>query len=187
MSFWCLQFSQKRNENNSTWHSSKVEFFRSSFGIRKRHFEINWPLGFATTLRRVLTNNCFTLLYPLWASKFMKLNLNQTFSTNSLMNRKTNFGKNAHDMCKLFLCSEVLCFRFRFANWSKGLWWTKVWQNVYLWLDEFFYVDYSWLKYKNVKGLHCGIVTQIVHTLIQTCPLFFSRWQKGVLLPFLYL
>ena len=81
-------------------------------------------------------------------------------------------------MCKLFLCSEVLCFRFRFANWIKSLWWTKVWQNVYLWLEDFFYVDYSWLKNKNVKGLHCGIVTQIVHTLIQTCPLFFSWWQK---------
>ena len=83
-------------------------------------------------------------------------------------------------MCKLFLCSEVLCFRFRFANWSKGLWWTKVWQNVYLWLDEFFYVDYSWLKYKNVKGLHCGIVTQIVYIRSYKLVHFFSHDDKKV-------
>ena len=49
-SIWCLQFSQKTNENNSTffYHSSKVEFFVHFLGeltIPKRHFEINWPLA----------------------------------------------------------------------------------------------------------------------------------------------
>ena len=47
MSFWCLQFSQKTNENNSTWGTVVVEFFIYFLGelkIPKRHFEINWPL-----------------------------------------------------------------------------------------------------------------------------------------------
>ena len=51
MSFWCLQFSQKMNENNLTWGTivcSKVELFFVGFlgelKIPKRHFEINWPL-----------------------------------------------------------------------------------------------------------------------------------------------
>ena len=78
-------------------------------------------------------------------------------------------------MCKLLLCSEVLCFRFRFANWSKKLWWTKVWRNVYLiviWRVFFRLFLIKRYVHKNLKGLHCGIVTQIVRTLIQTCPLF---------------
>ena len=53
MSFWCLQFSQKTNENNSTWGTIVVKsnFFVHFFGrieemkIPKRHFEINWPLS----------------------------------------------------------------------------------------------------------------------------------------------
>ena len=50
MSFWCLQFSQKTNENNSTWGTIVVKsiFFIRFMGelkIPKRHFEINWPLG----------------------------------------------------------------------------------------------------------------------------------------------
>ena len=50
MSFWCLQFSQKKNENNSTWGTIVVKsnFFVQFLGelkIPKRHFEINWPLA----------------------------------------------------------------------------------------------------------------------------------------------
>ena len=74
MSFWCHQFFQKTNENNSTWgaiyikvhilwkghkilqnlhgtfvlcSTNKVKLFRSFFGRiedTNRHFEINWPL-----------------------------------------------------------------------------------------------------------------------------------------------
>ena len=49
MSFWCLQFSQKTNENNSNWGTIVVKsnFFVRFLGelkIPKRHFEINWPL-----------------------------------------------------------------------------------------------------------------------------------------------
>ena len=50
MSFWCLQFYQKTNENNSTWGTIEVKsnFFARFLGelkIPKRHFEINWPLA----------------------------------------------------------------------------------------------------------------------------------------------
>ena len=50
MSFWCLQFSQKTNENNSTYGTIvvKLKFFVRSLGelkIPKRHLEINWPLA----------------------------------------------------------------------------------------------------------------------------------------------
>ena len=51
MSFWCLEFSQKTNENNSTWVTIVVKsnFFVHSLGelkkIPKRPFEINWPLS----------------------------------------------------------------------------------------------------------------------------------------------
>ena len=49
MSFWRLQFSQKTNENNSTWGTKVVRsnFFVPFLGelkIPKRHFEINGPL-----------------------------------------------------------------------------------------------------------------------------------------------
>ena len=49
MSFWCLQFSQKRMKNNSTWGTivAKSIFFVHFWGelkIPKRHFKINWPL-----------------------------------------------------------------------------------------------------------------------------------------------
>ena len=46
MSFWFLQFTQKTNENNSTWGTivAKSIFF-VELKIPKRHFEINWPLG----------------------------------------------------------------------------------------------------------------------------------------------
>ena len=52
MSFWCLQFSQKTNENNPTWGTIVVKsnFFVCFLGelkIPKRHFEINWPLATA--------------------------------------------------------------------------------------------------------------------------------------------
>ena len=52
MSFWCLQFSQKMNENNSTWGTLVVKsnFFVRFFGelkVPKGHFEINWPLVFS--------------------------------------------------------------------------------------------------------------------------------------------
>ena len=48
MYFWCLQFSQKTNENNSTWGTIvvKINFFvrfLAELKIPKRHFEINWP------------------------------------------------------------------------------------------------------------------------------------------------
>ena len=50
MSFWCLQFSQKSNENNSTWGTLLVKSnfflrFLEELKIPKRHFEINWPLA----------------------------------------------------------------------------------------------------------------------------------------------
>ena len=49
MPFWCLQFFQKTNENNSTWgtivvRSNLFVHFLEEFKIPKRHFEINWPL-----------------------------------------------------------------------------------------------------------------------------------------------
>ena len=49
MSFWCLQFSQKRNENNSPWGTIEVKSnyfvrFLGEMKIPKRHFEIKWPL-----------------------------------------------------------------------------------------------------------------------------------------------
>ena len=55
MSFLGLQFSQKTNENNSTWGTIVVKsifFFRflGELKIPKRHFEINWPLGALTEL-----------------------------------------------------------------------------------------------------------------------------------------
>ena len=51
MSFWCLQFFQKTNENNSTW-GTIVYLVMSNFFVRfleelktpKRHFEISWHL-----------------------------------------------------------------------------------------------------------------------------------------------
>ena len=61
--FGVFNFSQKTNENMSTWgiilHSSKVEFFRSFLGelkIPKRHFEINWPLGRWSIMGKNLVN-----------------------------------------------------------------------------------------------------------------------------------
>ena len=50
MSFWCLQCSQKTNENNSTWgtivvKSNSFPSFVGELKISKRHFEINWPLA----------------------------------------------------------------------------------------------------------------------------------------------
>ena len=49
MYFWCLQFSQITNENNSTWGTIVVKsnFFVRFLGelkIPKRNFEINWLL-----------------------------------------------------------------------------------------------------------------------------------------------
>ena len=52
MSFWCLQFFQKTNGNNSTWGTivfSNVEFFLFVFWENWRYqkviFESNWPLS----------------------------------------------------------------------------------------------------------------------------------------------
>ena len=49
MSFWYLQFSQKTNENNSTWGTMVVKSnsfvrFLGEFKIPNRHFENNGPL-----------------------------------------------------------------------------------------------------------------------------------------------
>ena len=49
MSFWCLQFSPKTSENNSTGGTivGKSNFFVHFLGelkIPKRHFKIYWPL-----------------------------------------------------------------------------------------------------------------------------------------------
>ena len=57
MCFWCLQFSQKTNENNSTWGTIVVKSnifirFLGELKVPKRHFEINWPL-------ETLNNNDF--------------------------------------------------------------------------------------------------------------------------------
>ena len=56
MSFWCLQFFQKTNENNSTWGiivvmSNFFVSFLEELSIPKSHFEINWALG----LRAIVT------------------------------------------------------------------------------------------------------------------------------------
>ena len=53
MSFWCFQFFQKSNENNSIWGAIVVwsNFFvrvLEELKITKRHFEINWPLEQST-------------------------------------------------------------------------------------------------------------------------------------------
>ena len=58
MSFWCLQFSQKMNKNNSAWGTVVVKsnFFVRFFGelkITKRHFKINWPLASPVSLKEV--------------------------------------------------------------------------------------------------------------------------------------
>ena len=49
MLFWCVQFFQKMNENNSIWgtivESNCFVCFLEEFKIPKRHFEINWPLA----------------------------------------------------------------------------------------------------------------------------------------------
>ena len=49
MSFWCLQFFQKKNKNNSTWGiivvgSNFFIRFLEELRIPKSPFEINWPL-----------------------------------------------------------------------------------------------------------------------------------------------
>ena len=49
MSFWCLQFSQEKKENKSTWGILlvKLNFFVHFLGelkITKKHFENSWPL-----------------------------------------------------------------------------------------------------------------------------------------------
>ena len=58
MAFWCLQFTQKTNEINSTWGTIVVKsnFFVHSLGelkIPKRHFEINWPLALSISYKIV--------------------------------------------------------------------------------------------------------------------------------------
>ena len=59
MSFWCLQFSQKTNENNLTWGTIVVKSnffvrFLGEFKIPKRHFEFNWPLLRQQTSQKLL-------------------------------------------------------------------------------------------------------------------------------------
>ena len=61
MSFWCLQFFQKTNENNSAWGIIvlKSNFFVRFLGelkIPKIHFEINWPLEGIGLMRKCETN-----------------------------------------------------------------------------------------------------------------------------------
>ena len=61
MSFWCLQFYQKTNENNSTWGTIVVKLisfvrFLGELKITKRHFEINWPLVFVCNRGCVITS-----------------------------------------------------------------------------------------------------------------------------------
>ena len=45
MSFWCLQFFQKTNENNLTWGTIVIKLnFLGKLKIPKRHIQIKWPL-----------------------------------------------------------------------------------------------------------------------------------------------
>ena len=58
MSFCYLQFSQKMNENDSTWGTIVVKsnFFVRFLGdlkIPKRYFEINWPLILKILIKKV--------------------------------------------------------------------------------------------------------------------------------------
>ena len=72
MSFWYLQFSQKMNENNSTWCTIVVKLnifvrFLGELKIPKRHFDINWPLA-----RLLLGNDHDSMLAVLsWARRWM--------------------------------------------------------------------------------------------------------------------
>ena len=50
MSFWCFEFFQKTNENNSTWgiivvNSNLFARFLEELKTPKRHFETDWPLA----------------------------------------------------------------------------------------------------------------------------------------------
>ena len=61
MSFWCLKFSQKTNEINSTWGTIIVKSnlfvrFLGELKIPKIHFEINWPLS-NVRRKRVISSN----------------------------------------------------------------------------------------------------------------------------------
>ena len=61
MSFWCLQFFQKTNKNNSTWGTIVVRsiffvHFLEEFRIPTTPFEINWPL------KAMLQNTNFRLM-----------------------------------------------------------------------------------------------------------------------------
>ena len=99
MSFWCLLFSQKRNENNSTRGTIVVKsnFFVRFFGelkIPKRHFEINWPLEEEEIL--------IVSIWALWIICFMYLHLIFKFLRH-------------HIMFKIFLNSHFI-FTFLFTR-----------------------------------------------------------------------
>ena len=67
MSFWCLQFFQKTNKNNSTWGTVKLIFFIHFLGelkIPKRHFKINWPLVNVKYEFRIFFKFCGILRKP---------------------------------------------------------------------------------------------------------------------------
>ena len=103
MYFWCLQFSQKVNENNSTWGTIVVKsnFFVCFLGelrIQKRHFEINWPLSnvgiFCCISKFSMKKKCFmaNVTFKYYNSKkVVKLQgvpeLYQSFSQETIKNR----------------------------------------------------------------------------------------------------
>ena len=89
MSFWCLQFSQKTNQNNLTWgtivagvKSNCFVRFLGESKIPKRHFEINWSL------------KCTTCTFgPAQSSNFQKL---KAYETKPAQNLRFCLIKSAH-------------------------------------------------------------------------------------------
>ena len=120
MYFWCLQFSQKMNKNNSTWGTIEVKLiffvrFLGELKIPKRHFKINWPLAF------LLTNAI--LIFPrLTLKRYRKttpLLLYQTFGLSS--RRVVIYCQNLH-IGFSFLSVKRQEMVFCYQNCSDLLW-----------------------------------------------------------------
>ena len=123
MYFGCLQFSQKMNENNSTWGTIvKSNFFVHFLGeleIPKRHFEIKWPLS-NVRRKRVISSNFVanrivfpriqpyldTTFYKFLTTSFLCSNFHQHFVRNQWKIKlvSTNFLKIAILFVFNYLC-----------------------------------------------------------------------------------
>jgi hypothetical protein len=111
MSFWCLQFFQKTNENNSTWGTIVVRlnffvWFLEELKTPKRHFEINWPFVFkgnflvkggCTKICSVkrLSPHCEIFFFKptaahdcVWIGKFCALSIYSTFWPRGLLHHQ---------------------------------------------------------------------------------------------------